>query len=66
MLYYIRLMESLLSVGAEKLAEVARGAYKDYQSGRNLRLGSYKGHEGAKKLGHYSSSTGRRLGIYHQ
>jgi hypothetical protein len=57
-------MESLLGAGAEKLAEVARGAYNDYKSGRNLRLGQYKGSEGAKKLGHYNSS-GKRLGIYH-
>lgn len=58
-------MESLLGAGAEKLAEVARGAYNDYQSGRHLRLGQYKGNESSKKLGHYSTSTNKRLGIYH-
>jgi hypothetical protein len=57
-------MDSLLYKSAETIADAARGAYKDYQSGRNLRLGSYKGHEGAKKLGHYNA-TGKRLGIYH-
>ena len=58
-------MESLLTGTAKGLAEAARGAYQDYQSGRNLRLGQYKGSESVKKLGHYSTSTGKRLGIYH-
>ena len=57
-------MESLLYKGAETIADAAKGIYKDYQSGRNLRLGSYKGTQGAKMLGHYNRS-GKKLGIYH-
>lgn len=44
----------------EKLAEL----YGDYKTGRDVRLGSYKGANNTKQLGHYNKS-GRRLGIYH-
>ena len=57
-------MESLLSGAAKGAVEAARGVYQDYQSGRNLRLGQYKGSESVKKLGHYNAN-GKRLGIYH-
>lgn len=57
-------MEGLMSVGADRLVGALKGAYQDYESGRNLRLGNYKGHQGAKKMGHYNSS-GKKLGIYH-
>ncbi len=52
-------MEALLGV-ADKIGEV----YTDYKRGRNVRLGTYKGSENVKQLGHYDAS-GKKLGIYH-
>ena len=45
----------------EKLSEV----YSDYKAGKAVRLGSYKGAENTRQLGHYSSKTNKELGIYH-
>lgn len=50
--------------GATSLAQKAAEAYGDYKTGRDTRLGHYKGSDNIKKLGHYSAS-GKRLGIYH-
>jgi len=51
---------------AVNLAEKAGEIYGDYKTGKQVRLGSYKGSDNVKQLGHYSSATGNRLGIYHQ
>ena len=50
---------------ATSLAEKASEAYGDYQRGKQVRLGQYGGTENIKKMGHYSSKTGKRLAIYH-
>jgi hypothetical protein len=49
---------------AVSLAENLGTAYGDYKRGKMVRLGSYKGPDNIKQLGHYSSS-GKPLGIYH-
>jgi hypothetical protein len=48
------------------LADKASEVYGDYQRGKQVRMGSYGGAEATTKLGHYSSKTGKRLGIYHK
>ena len=48
---------SLLNKGSE--------IYSDYDTGRSVRLGKYKGGNDVKNIGHYSSKTGKRLAIYH-
>jgi hypothetical protein len=50
--------------GAVNLAEKAGEIYGDYKTGKAVRLGSYKGSNGVKQLGHYDKS-GTHLGIYH-
>ena len=47
-----------------KAMSMAREAYSDYQVGRKVRLGSYRGAGEVKALGHYNKQ-GRRLAIYH-
>jgi hypothetical protein len=49
--------------GAVSLAEKAGEIYGDYKTGKQVRLGSYKGVENVKQLGHYNSQ-GKKLGIY--
>lgn len=49
---------------AVNLAEKAGEVYSDYKTGKAVRLGSYKGPENIKQLGHYSAK-GKALGIYH-
>lgn len=49
---------------AISLAEKASEAYNDLNVGRSVRLGTYKGANNVKKLGHYNSQ-GKRLGITH-
>lgn len=44
--------------------EVGSEMFGDYQRGKQMRLGSYKGVDNVKQMGHYSKS-GKRLGIYH-
>lgn len=51
--------------GAINLAEKAGEVYGDYKTGKAVRLGQYKGSDSVKQLGHYSTATGARLGIYH-
>lgn len=51
--------------GAINLAEKAGEIYGDYKTGKAVRLGQYKGSDNVKQLGHYSTTTGARLGIYH-
>lgn len=51
--------------GAINLAEKAGEIYGDYKTGKQVRLGQYKGSDNVKQLGHYSTTTGARLGIYH-
>jgi hypothetical protein len=46
------------------LADKASEIYSDYKAGKAVRLGSYKGAENTRQLGHYSKS-GKHLGIYH-
>jgi hypothetical protein len=50
--------------GAVNLAEKAGEIYGDYKTGKAVRLGSYKGSDNVKQLGHYSAK-GKALGIYH-
>jgi len=50
--------------GAVDIAEKLGTAYGDYKTGKAVRLGSYKGSENVKQLGHYNAS-GKQLGIYH-
>lgn len=50
---------------ASNLVEKANEVYGDYQKGKQVRLGQYSGNENIKKMGHYSSKTGKRLAIYH-
>lgn len=50
--------------GAVNLAEKVGEVYGDYKTGKAVRLGQYKGANNVKQLGHYSSATGTRLGIY--
>jgi len=52
-------MEALLGA-VDKVGEL----YSDYKRGRSVRLGTYKGSENVKQLGHYDAS-GKKLGIYH-
>jgi hypothetical protein len=47
-----------------KAINMAREAYGDYERGRKVRLGNYKGAGEVKQLGHYNKQ-GRRLAIYH-
>jgi len=47
-----------------KAMSMAREAYGDYERGRKVRLGNYKGANETKQLGHYNKQ-GRRLAIYH-
>ena len=51
--------------GLEKAYEIGSQVIGDYQRGRKYRLGSYNGTENIKMIGHYKSSNGKRLGIYH-
>lgn len=51
---------------ASSLADKVGEVYGDYKTGKAVRLGQYKGSDNVKQLGHYSSKTGARLGIYHQ
>lgn len=44
--------------------DVGSEMFGDYQRGKQMRLGSYKGVDNVKQMGHYSKS-GKRLGIYH-
>jgi len=50
--------------GAVNLAEKAGEIYSDYKTGKQVRLGNYKGSGNVKQLGHYDKS-GNALGIYH-
>jgi hypothetical protein len=52
-------VSSAANIGS-KLSEV----YSDYERGKQTRLGSYKGPNNIKEMGHYSKS-GKHLGIYH-
>ena len=45
--------------------QAAYRGYSDYQRGKQMRLGSYKGVDNVKQMGHYNSKTGKRLAIYH-
>lgn len=49
-------LNTAYNVGSEMLG--------DYQRGKEARLGSYKGSNDVKKIGHYNIK-GKRLGIYH-
>ena len=49
---------------AVNLAEKAGEIYGDYKTGKQVRLGSYKGSDNVKQLGHYDAK-GTNLGIYH-
>lgn len=53
----------MLSAVPQALQAVYQG-YGDYQRGKQMRLGSYKGVANVKQMGHYSKS-GKRLAIYH-
>lgn len=53
----------MLSAVPQALQAVYQGV-GDYQRGRQMRLGSYKGVANVKQMGHYSKS-GKRLAIYH-
>lgn len=46
----------------DKVGEI----YSDYKTGKSVRLGNYKGSDNVKQLGHYSTATDTRLGIYHK
>lgn len=50
--------------GAVNLAEKVGEVYGDYKTGKQVRLGQYKGSDGVKQLGHYDRQ-GTNLGIYH-
>lgn len=50
-----------LNTAYEKGSEI----FSDYQRGKQVRLGQYKGVENVKQIGHYNSKTGKRLAIYH-
>lgn len=50
--------------GVQKAYEVGSEIFGDYQRGKKMRIGQYKGSEDVKKLGHYNRQ-GRRLAIYH-
>jgi len=50
---------------------ILKGAYDvgteivgDYNRGKQMRLGNYKGIDNVKQMGHYNKS-GKRLAIYH-
>ena len=45
---------------ADKVGEI----YGDYKTGKQVRLGQYKGAGDVKQLGHYNKK-GQLLGIYH-
>ena len=47
-----------------KAVELAREVYGDYNTGKQVRLGNYRGPDNVKKLGHYNNK-GKLLGIYH-
>lgn len=49
--------------GAVELANKANEVYGDYKTGRAVRLGSYKGPDNVKKLGHYNNKT-KMIGVY--
>lgn len=51
---------------AGNVANKAREVYGDYQMGKQMRLGQYKGANPSnmKQLGHYNRS-GKKLAIYH-
>lgn len=51
---------------AGDVANKAREVYGDYQMGKQMRLGQYKGANPSnmKQLGHYNRS-GKKLAIYH-
>ncbi len=44
--------------------DVGSEMFGDYQRGKQMRLGNYKGTDNLKQLGHYNKS-GKRLAIYH-
>lgn len=50
--------------GIERAYNVGSEILGDYQRGRKARLGSYKGTDDMKMIGHYNRK-GKRLGIYH-
>jgi hypothetical protein len=50
--------------GAMSLADKAGEVYSDYKTGKQVRLGSYKGSDNVKQMGHYNKK-GVALGIYH-
>lgn len=51
---------------AGNIANKAQQVYGDYQVGKQMRLGQYKGSNPSvmKQLGHYNRS-GKKLAIYH-
>ena len=49
--------------GAVELANKAGEVYGDYKTGRAVRLGTYKGSNNIKKLGHYNNNK-TMLGVY--
>lgn len=49
-----------LNTAYEKGSEI----FGDYQRGKQVRLGQYKGVENVKQIGHYNKA-GKRLAIYH-
>ena len=54
----------MLSAVPQALQAVYQGV-GDYQRGKQMRLGSYKGVDNVKQMGHYNSKTGKGLAIYH-
>ena len=54
----------MLSAVPQALQAAYQG-YGDYQRGKQMRLGSYKGVANVKQMGHYNSNTNKRLAIYH-
>lgn len=48
----------------QRAYEVGSQAFGDYERGKKVRLGQYKGPDNIKKLGHYNKQ-GKKLGIYH-
>lgn len=53
----------MLSAVPQALQAAYQG-YGDYQRGKQMRLGSYKGVANVKQMGHYNKE-GKRLAIYH-
>lgn len=53
----------MLSAVPQALQAAYQG-YGDYQRGKQMRLGSYKGVANVKQMGHYNKEN-KRLAIYH-